>query len=342
MTPTSLADTAPETTGAASVAAASASRRRAARIRSVGRTIVGAAITLWGTATVAFFAQLALPGDRATTIFNIRAGQMEQRTPEELAPINDAYGLLDPVWRQYLDYMKGLVTGDLGLSYQQFRPVTDIIGEQLPATFALSITAIALAWVIMLIWVPLTAGRSRRVRALGSLADTTAAGLPHYWIGILLLVVFAATLGWFPVISGSQPAGLFLPALTLAIPLAGFLGQSTRTAFENTLRQPFIIPARMRGMSDSQARIRHVLRHSILPAITLSGWALGATMSGAVVVESVYSRQGIGTVLINAVNSQDLPIVTGAVVLIAAFYVIANVLVDIVYTLVDPRMEKNS
>jgi peptide/nickel transport system permease protein len=98
----------------------------------------------------------------------------------------------------------------------------------------------------------------------------------------------------------------------------------------------------MRGMSDSQARIRHVLRHSILPAITLSGWALGATMSGAVVVESVYSRQGIGTVLINAVNSQDLPIVTGAVVLIAAFYVIANVLVDIVYTLVDPRMEKNS
>jgi peptide/nickel transport system permease protein len=326
MTPTSLADTAPETTGAASVAAASASRRRAARIRSVGRTIVGAAITLWGTATVAFFAQLALPGDRATTIFNIRAGQMEQRTPEELAPINDAYGLLDPVWRQYLDYMKGLVTGDLGLSYQQFRPVTDIIGEQLPATFALSITA----------------GRSRRVRALGSLADTTAAGLPHYWIGILLLVVFAATLGWFPVISGSQPAGLFLPALTLAIPLAGFLGQSTRTAFENTLRQPFIITARMRGMSDSQARIRHVLRHSILPAITLSGWALGATMSGAVVVESVYSRQGIGTVLINAVNSQDLPIVTGAVVLIAAFYVIANVLVDIVYTLVDPRMEKNS
>jgi peptide/nickel transport system permease protein len=135
---------------------------------------------------------------------------------------------------------------------------------------------------------------------------------------------------------------LFLPALTLAIPLAGFLGQSTRTAFENTLRQPFIITARRRGMSDSQARIRHVLRHSILPAITLSGWALGATMSGAVVVESVYSRQGIGTVLINAVNSQDLPIVTGAVVLIAAFYVIANVLVDIVYTLVDPRMEKNS
>lgn len=323
-------------------AAAGSARRRANRgtlIRRIVGKLVGAAITLFGAATVAFLAQLALPGDRATVIFNIRAGQAIERTPEELAQINEQYGLLHPVLVQYVDYLRALVSGTLGMSYQQYRPVSDVIIEQLGPTLILTFTAILLAWVIMVVWVTLTAGRGPKLRALGAVIDTTAAGLPHYWLGIILLVVFSLGLGWFPVISGSSPAGLFLPALTLAIPLAGFMGQATRSEFENTLDQPFIVSARMRGMGDIGVRVQHVLRHSVLPAITLSGWALGATISGAVVVESLYSRQGIGTVLITAVNAQDLPIVTGVVVLIAALYVVANLIVDVVYTLIDPRLK---
>ena len=319
-----------------------ASARRASRARAVvftiGRKLVAAIVVLWGAATVAFFAQLALPGDRATVILNLRAGQAQQRTPAELAPINAEYGLQHPVLQQYWDYLRGLVVGDFGTSYQQFRPVTAIIGEQLGATVTLSVTAILFAWALMVVWVTLTAGRGPRVGALGSLVDVVAAGLPAYWLGIILLLVFALGLRWFPVIGGTGVNGLILPALTLAIPLAGFMSQSTRAEFERALDQPFVISARMRGMGDWGVRLRHVLRHASIPAVTLSGWALGATLSGAVIVESIFSRPGIGSVLVAAVNSQDLPVVVGIVTLVAVFYVVANLIVDIAYTLIDPRL----
>jgi len=309
------------------------------RLRRIVEKIGGAVVVLVGAATAAFAAQAALPGDRATVILNIRAGQAIERTPAELVQINEQYGLQNPLVVQYLDYIGGLLRGDLGISYQQYKPVTEVILQQIGPTVALTLTAVALSWLIMIAWVTLTAGRTGRLAGAGAVVDTTAAGLPHYWLGIILLLVFSLGLGWFPVISGPSAIGIVLPALTLAIPLAGFMGQATRTEFERSLEQPFVISARMRGMGDTGVRLRHVLRHSVLPAITLSGWALGATISGAVVVETVFSRPGIGKVLVGAVNSQDLPVVTGIVILIAALYVVANLLVDVAYTLVDPRLK---
>ena len=327
---------------AASAARASRPRRGLATLRRIGRAVGSALVVLWGAATVAFFAQLALPGDRATVILNIRAGQPQERTPEELAQINAEFGLDRPLIVQYADYLLGLVRGDLGTSYQQFRPVAEVIGEQLGATVVLSVTAILFSWVLMVAWVTLTAGRGPRVGAVGSLADVVAAGLPAYWLGIILLLVFALGLGWFPVIGGTGVEGLILPALTLAIPLAGFMSQSTRAEFERALEQPFVLTARMRGMGDWGVRLRHVLRHAALPAVTLSGWALGATLSGAVIVESIFSRPGIGKILVTAVDSRDLPVVIGIVTLVAVFYVVANLLVDLAFTLLDPRLEATS
>lgn len=315
-----------------------APRRTLRRLRRVGSSIAGALVVLWGAATAAFLAQTALPGDRATAILNIRTGQAQERTPAELAPIVDAYGLDDPLLVQYLQYVGGLLRGDLGTSYQQFRPVWDLIGEQLGSTLVLTLTGIALAWVLMVVWVTLTAGRGPRVRAIGSAVDTVTAALPPYWLGILLLLFFALTLRWFPVMGGSGVNGIILPALTLAIPLAGFMGQSVRAEYERALDQPFVLSARMRGMGDLGIRLRHVLRHASIPAVTLTGWALGATVSGAVIVEQIYSRPGIGKTLVAAVGAQDLPVVTGIVVLVAALYVVANLLVDVVYTLIDPRL----
>ena len=327
---------------APAILAGAGPRRGPAALRFVAGNAVRAALVLFGAATAAFFAQASLPGDRATVILNIRAGQAIERTPEELAPINAEYGLQDPLVLQYFTYLKGLVVGDLGNSYQQHRPVIGIIAEQLGATIVLSLTAILFAWIIMVVWVTLTAGRHPAARAVGGFFDTAAAGLPHYWLGIILLLVFALTLGWFPVIGGTGPVGIILPALTLAIPLAGFLGQATRTEFERALDSPFVLTARMRGMNDLDVRLRHVLRHAVLPAVTLSGWALGATLSGAVVVESVFARPGIGQVLVTAVSSQDMPVVIGIVMLIAAFYVLANLLVDVAYALIDPRLRRTS
>jgi peptide/nickel transport system permease protein len=308
-------------------------------VRQIVRRVLSAVVVLWGAATVAYFAQLALPGDRATVILNIRSGQAQLRTHAELAQINEQYGLHRPVIVQYLDYLRGLVVGDFGDSYQQFRPVTSIIGEQLGATVTLSLTAILFSWILMVVWVTLTAGRGPRLAAVGATVDVVSAGLPAYWLGIILLLVFGLGLRWFPVIGGTGVNGLILPAVTLAIPLAGFMSQSTRAEFERALEQPFVISARMRGMSDNGVRLRHVLRHAVIPAVTLSGWALGATLSGAVIVESIFSRPGIGQVLVTAVSSQDLPVVVGVVTLVALVYVVANLVVDIAYTLVDPRLK---
>ncbi|GGD88763.1 ABC transporter permease [Microbacterium murale] len=321
--------------------AGTAARRRSRRTRLIASRLLGAVVVLWGAATAAFLAQVALPGDRATAILNIRTGQAQERTTAELAPIVDAYGLDHPIVVQYLNYIGGLLRGDLGMSYQQFRPVWDLIGEQLGATVTLSLVAIVLAWVIMVVWVTLTAGRGPRVRTVGSVIDTINAALPPYWLGILLLLIFALSLGWFPVMGGSGIDGIVLPALTLAIPLAGFMGQSVRTEYERALEQPFVLSARMRGMGDLQIRLRHVLRHAALPAITLTGWAIGATVSGAVIVEQIYSRPGIGKTLVAAVGAQDMPVVTGIVILVALLYVIVNLLVDVVYTLIDPRLEQS-
>lgn len=311
-------------------------------LRLAAGKALSAVLVLLGAATAAFFAQASIPGDRATAILNIRNGQAIERTPEELAPIIAEYHLDDPTLVQYVSYLRGLVAGDLGTSYQQHRPVLAIVADQLGSTIVLTLTALLFAWVLMIVWVALTAGRGPRVRAIGGFVDTVAAGLPHYWLGIILLLVFALGLGWFPVIGGTGLHGLILPALTLAIPLAGFMGQATRTEFERALDQPFVLSARTRGMGDAGVRLRHVLRHAVLPAITLSGWALGATISGAVVVEAVFARPGIGSVLVSAVNSQDMPVVIGVVMLIAAFYVIANLVVDVAYVLVDPRLRRTA
>lgn len=329
-------------TSLSSVAAPPAPPVRSARptrlVAAVARRVGGALIVLWGAATTAFLAQAALPGDRATVILNTRTGQAIQRTPEELAQITSQYGLGDPLIVQYLNYLTGLVRGDLGTSYQQFRPVTDVIGEQLAPTLLLTATTLLFAWIILVVSITATAGRGPRLSGFGAALDTVAAGLPHYWLGVILLLIFAVGLGWFPVIGGTGFPGLILPALTLAIPLAGFMGQATREEFTRSLAQPFVLSARMRGMGDTGVRLRHVLRHSVLPAISLSGWALGATISGAVVVETVFTRAGIGKVLVTAVGTQDLPVVTGVVMLIAALYVIAGLIVDGIFLLIDPRL----
>jgi peptide/nickel transport system permease protein len=306
--------------------------------RHVGGKALGAIVVLWAAATFTFFVQALLPGDRATLLLNQETGQTIHRTAAELAPINAQHGFDDPLLTQYVRYVGGLAHGDLGTSFQLHQPVAEIISSQIGPTLVLTFAALVAAWVIALVLIIATARRRRLLTALGSGFETVAAGLPHYWLGVILLVVFSIDLSLFPVEGGTSAIGLVLPALTLGIPLAGFLGQVTRDEFDTVLDQPFVTSARARGMGDLQVRLRHVLRHAVLPAITLSGWALGALISGAVIVESVFARPGIGQVLVNAANSRDIPLVSGVVMLVALVYVVANLLVDLAYVAIDPRM----
>jgi peptide/nickel transport system permease protein len=317
-------------------------RRRGARLAvQIVTKVASAVVVLVAAASVTFFAQLLVPGDRATTILNQETGRSQRYTAAQLAPVNKKFGFDHPLLVQYWHYVEGLFHGNLGTSYTQYRPVTRVIGSQLAPSLVLTIGALVLAWALALVVTLVTVKRGRVVSGLGATWEAFSASLPPYWVGVVLLVVFAAKLRIFPVLGGTTPLGTVLPILTLAIPLAGFLGQVTREEFDKVLDQPFITTARTRGMTDAGVRVRHALRHSILPGITLSGWALGALVSGAVLVEGIFGRPGIGQVLTTAVNTRDVPTVSGVVLVVAAIYVVANLLVDLAYALVDPRMRRS-
>lgn len=333
-----LMSSSPQNSSADVASVAAPRSRTASLLRRISLRIASALFVLWGTITVTFLVLSVLPGDRATILLNITSGQVIERTPAELAPINAQYGFDKPIVEQYLHYFWRLLHADFGFSFELQRPVVHIIAEQLLPTFTLAIAALLLAWIIAIPWTLLTAGRNRRLAAFGSAVETIMAGLPQYWIGILLLIVFAIGLRWFPVVGGTSLLGTVLPAITLAIPLAGFMGHAIRGEFERSMQQPFVLSARARGMSLAGVRLRHVLRHSLIPAITLSGWAIGNLLSGAVLVEAVFARPGLGNVLVNAVSNKDFALVSGIVILISFLYIVINLVVDLIYLIVDPRL----
>jgi peptide/nickel transport system permease protein len=307
-------------------------------LRTVLLKVGSAIFVLWGAVTITFIVLAILPGDRATILLNITSGQTIARTPEELAPINAMYGFDQPILTQYIGYVTGLLHGDLGTSFELQRSVANIIGEQIVPTFTLAGSALLLAWIFAVPWTLFTAGRSRRLGAFGSATETIMAGLPQYWIGILLLIVFAIGLRWFPVIGGTGFMNSVLPTVTLAIPLAGFLGQSIRSEFDRTMREPFVLSARARGMSGWGVRARHVLRHALITGVTLSGWAIGHLLSGTVLVETVFARPGLGAIVVDAVSNKDFALVSGCVILSSFLYVVINLVLDLIYLIVDPRL----
>ncbi|MGD0196846.1 MAG: ABC transporter permease [Solirubrobacteraceae bacterium] len=307
--------------------------------RRILKRVLGAVGVLWAAASFTFLVETLLPGNRAVLLLNQQTGQQNASySASQTAPINREYGFDNSVLHQYLQYVWGLLHGNLGTSFDQHQPVLTIIAQQVGPTLVLTGTALVFAWLLALALTVTTARRGRLLSGLGSGIEVVTATLPAYWLGVILLVVFAIDLHVFPVLGGTGLSGLVLPALTLGIPLAGFIGQVTRDEFEKVLDQPFVTSARARGMGDLQVRLRHVLRHAVLPALTLSGWALGALISGAVIVETVFARPGIGNVLVTATESRDLPLVSGVVILVAAVYVVANLIVDVAYVLIDPRM----
>lgn len=301
------------------------------------RRIGGAIIVILAAATIVFFLVQLTPGNQVRIILGTTN---YAPSPKVLAAINAEYGFNHPLIVQYLEFMGRLLVGNFGTSYTLKQSVSSIVLPQMWPTIVLTLTALALAWVLATISTLLTAGRGRIRSALGSGTEIVLTGLPQFWLGTLLLVVFAVELGWLPAIGGTSVEGLALPALTLALPLAGYLGQVTRDQFDDVLLQPFVVSARARGMGEGEVRRRHVLRHAVMPGVTLSGWALGSLLSGSVIVEVIYARPGIGQVLVTAVETKDMPVIVGVTIVVAAVYVIANLLVDFLYVIIDPRLKR--
>ncbi|GAA1486326.1 ABC transporter permease [Brachybacterium fresconis] len=338
---TAAADPSVSDPPAADSSAAQSSVRSGPRVPPVLRRLaaqVGSSLLLlWAVATIVFFLQHLVPGDPALAILGGASANPPEATVQA---VREQYGFDDPLLVQYAAFLGGLVQLDLGESYTMKEPVLDVIGAQILPTLQLTAAALVVAWVLALASTLITAGRPGAIGRIGSALEVVLAALPPFWLGVLLLVVFAVVLGWLPVVDGG-PLGMILPSLTLGIPLGGFLAQVTRDEFEAAQRQPFVLSALSRGAGPGDVRWRHVLRHAALPGIALSGWGLGSLISGAVVVEVIFSRQGIGQVLVAAVTAQDLPLVVGVTLVVALVYVVANVLTDLAYVAVDPRLRSS-
>lgn len=307
------------------------------RAQRILHRLLGGIIVLWASATVTFFALKLTPGDPVRALLG---GPSANPTPETIAATIREFGLDKPVAEQYLFWLKRLLSGDLGLSFSQHQPVAEVIAEQVGPTLQLTLAALLFAWLLALVSVLTTASRHRLLSSLGSAIETLSAALPQFWLGIVLLSVFAFGLQWFPPESDEGWAGLVLPSLALAIPLAGFMSQVMREAFGIAIAQPFVLSARARGVSDLAVRLRHVLRHALLPAVSLSAWAVGALMGNAVLIELIFSRQGIGRQLYQAVMKQDMPLTVGITLVITLAYIVTSLLVDILYVVIDPRIEE--
>ncbi|MGC4878681.1 ABC transporter permease [Micromonospora sp. DT43] len=306
-------------------------------LRAAARRLAAGLVVLWAAATAAYLALLVAPGDTVDTIVGDGAD-----TPQIRAEIIAEWSLDRPAVVQYLDYLRRLAGGDLGRSYLLQRPVVEVIGEQLAPTLTLALAAAGLGVLLALVLAVATAGDRRPwLRRASSGVELLLVSTPSFLIGIVLLSVLSFRLGLFPV-SGDRGVGaLVLPAVTLALPIAGLLAQVLRDGLDRALDEPFVLTARSRGVRERTVLLRHALRHALLPAVTLAGWLFGILLGGAVIVEQVFGRPGLGQVTLTAVTSKDMPVVLAVVTLSAAVYVAVNTIADLTYLLVDPRLRRS-
>lgn len=297
------------------------------------RLIAGAGV-LWVAATITFLAMNLTGGDTAIAILG---GPEALPTADVIAQVRREYGLDQPLIVQYGHYLARLATGDLGESYRLRVPVSAAIAEQAGATLTLAFLASALAVAMATVVALLTARRARWVRSAASGGELVLTAVPGFVIGLLLLLVFSFRLHWLPVAGDGGWRALVLPVFTLSLPLAAMLAQVLRQELETILEQPFIVTARARGLSEAGVRLRHALRHALIPLITISGHMFGFILGGAIVTETLFSRQGIGRLMADATAATDIPMVVGITLLAAASYVVVNLIVDLLNALVDPR-----
>ena len=288
---------------------------------------------LLGVATLVFSLIHLVPGDPVQTMLG------ESAAPQEIARVRTQLGLDRPLYVQYWSFLKGVAQGDLGVSLRTNEPVSKAIADRMPATIELAVAAMALA---VLIAIPLgiiaAVGAGTAVDYAATTLALAGISIPNFWMGPLLAIVFAIMLGWLPVSGSGTPAHLILPAITLAAPLGAVLARMTRASVIEELRELYVLAARARGVSRTRAVLRHAFRNSLIPIVTVLGLQMGAVLTGAVITETIFAWPGVGRLLIQSINFRDYPLVQGCILLIAVTYVAMNLLTDLAYGLLDPRI----
>ncbi len=299
----------------------------------LARRILLLAPILIGVSMVSFLMVHLVPGDPV----QIMLGHSPSATSP--AMLRHELGLDLPLPVQYLHFVGNALHGDLGTSIRSGRPVVNEIADRFPATLQLTCVAMVLAMVLGVSMGTLAAAtRSRALNGALMLGATLGVSLPTFFVGLLLIDFFALQLRWFPVLSGSSPRGLVMPAVTLALPAAAVLARVTRSSLVEVLGQDYIRTARAKGVARARIVRYHALRNGLIVVLTIVGLQFGGLMAGSVIVESVFARTGLGSFVVNAIQARDYPEIQGIVLVFAAFYVVINLVLDVLYGVVNPRI----
>lgn len=301
--------------------------------RYLQRRLVLSIPILFLISVVVFFVMHVLPGD---PVMAMLAGRSV--SAEHVEQLRHEYGLDDPVVVQYFDFLSGAVQGDLGRSITTKRPVMQEILEQFPATLQLTLAAMAIAVVIGVISGVIAAiHQGSWIDAASMFVALIGVSMPSFWLALLLLFLFSFRLGWFPA-TGTGVNNLILPAIALGVGEAAIIARLVRASMVEVMRQEYVVVARAKGLAARAVVLRHALRNAMIPVITVLGIQYGFLLGGAVVIETIFSRQGIGRLAVNAILARDYPLVQGTVLFAAAIYVFINLLVDVSYAWFDPRI----
>jgi peptide/nickel transport system permease protein len=302
-------------------------------VLKVGRAL----FVVWSAFTVTFVLLFVLPADPVDLLFD--PAEINSIPPEVRERVAASYGFNKPVLVQYLDRLGHAVRGDFGTSVQSGREVDTAIAGSLPSTLVLATGALVLALVIaFLIALVATTTRRRWVRDAVETLPAASVSVPVFLLGVIVLQVFSFRLGWFPSFGDSGPKSVVLPIITLAIPVSGPIAQLLVRNFASEFRSGYVTTSQAKGATRGAIVIGDVLRNASLPALTIAGITFGNLIAGSVITETVFARQGIGRLTQTAINTLDTPLVQGIVVFVAASFALINLVVDLVYPLLDPRL----
>jgi len=293
---------------------------------------------VFGSVSLVFFIMRVLPGDPVQVMLG--GATVDEQTLEN---IRRQLGFDRPLYEQYFSYLGDLLRGDLGRSSVSREEVADIIAAQFPATLTLTLASVFVSVTIgVLLGVISAIHRNRLTDLMIRIVSLFGISMPSFWTAMLFILVFSVQLKWFPAMGGGTFKHLVLPTLTLGIIGAGSITRMVRNSMLEVIGEPYILTLRAKGLSERIVMYKHALRNALIPAITMIGLQVGELLAGAVIIETVFARQGLGRVIVDAIMAKDMYVVQGAVVFTGIIYVTVNLLVDLSYSLIDPRVRKHA
>jgi peptide/nickel transport system permease protein len=302
-------------------------------IRLIARRLGLGVFVMWGCVTLIFFIIRLAPGDQASLVLGPDAAA------DEVEQARERLGLDEPAVLQYLGYLGRVLALDFGDSYRLNQPAMDAVLDRFPNTLELAVSAMVIAVIVGILLGCLAGGRPNGVvdRVL-SAATIGLQSFPTFWVGIMLILLFALQLRALPSAGSGSFEHLILPAVTLALPQVAIVARLTRSSLAESMHEPYVQTARSKGLSERQVLLGHTLKNSLIPVVTIVGLQTGVLLGGSVVVENVFAWPGLGSLILESVSARDYSVVQAAALLIAAVVVVLNLVADLTYSRLDPRI----